>query len=260
MTALLLAAVLAVPAIQDTVTALPGTGLRFGAESARFGVAQGFQPSARPAQGGRSERVGTMRFFGIDADATLSFLERRLVQADFVIESASPRQISYIEDDLRRRGYRRACAVRDRERSQCTWTGAAHVEITREGARLSATLRPLTPEAPAAGPPPGPPAAAIPVHPDTLWTQEDAGRQFVESMVAPSFPEAAREASVMGVVRMAALVDTNGAVAEIRMMHGIPELDDAARAALRQWRFRPSTYDGRAAMRWVVVPMRFTLH
>lgn len=263
MIASLLASVLAVSAIQDTVTLIPGAAVRFGTPSSQFGAAQGFQASPAGADERRSERTGTMRFFGIDAAATLRFFDRRLVEAEFVIESASPRQITYIEDDLRRRGYRRQCTVREPARDRCTWMGDAHVEMAREGARISAIVRPRTrkaPPAPAAGTPAPPSAGATHVHPDTLDLAGGAMTEHVERAVHAPYPEAARAAGVMGVVRMLALVDTSGAVTEIRIRHSIPELDESAVDALRQWRFRPFQLDGRPVARWVIVPMRFTLH
>jgi TonB family protein len=273
--AFMLASLLAVPAMQDTTSALPGTPLRFGMESGRFGAAQGFQPTPRPQPPDRQERAGAMRFFGIDATATLSFLDRRLVQGDFVIENASPQQIGYIDDDLVRRGYRRQCTVRERERSQCTWTGGTRVEMSREGRRITATVRPLTREerggavaggAVAGGAIDGAADSAVaapdtmPMDADTLAWGPGAMSAYVETGTAPRYPDQAREAGVMGVVRMLALVDTTGAVIDVRITRSIPELDAAAIEALRQWRFRPFVRDGRRVGRWVHVPMVFTLH
>lgn len=267
----LLAAALAVSAIQDTTSALPGTPLRFGMETSRLGAAQGFQPAPGGQAPDRQQRVGAMRFFGIDATATLSFLDRRLVEAEFVIENASPRQIAYIDDDLRRRGYRRGCAILERERSRCTWTGATRVELAREGARITATIRPLTREerrAPAADAPAIAAAGArdsvagMPMHPDTLslppgWTEEDF---LIERAPAPEYPAAAREAGVQGVVRLLARVDTSGAVTEVRIVRGIPELDSAAVATARGMRFRPFVHEGRRVGGWVRLPIRYTIH
>jgi len=261
--AAVIAIVLAVPAIRDTTSALPGTTLRFGMETSRFGTAQGFQPAPGTQSSDRQARTGAMRFFGIDAAATLGFLDRRLVEAEIVIENASPRQIAYIDDDLRRRSYRRACMVLERESSRCTWTGETHVELAREGARITATIRPLTREerrGPAAAARDS--AAGMPMHPDTLslppgWVREDF---LVEWAPVPEYPAAAREAGVQGVVRMLALVDTSGAVTDVQILRGIPELDSAAVATARGMRFRPFVHEGRRVGGWVRVPVRFTIH
>jgi len=256
-----------VSANQDTTSALPGTALRFGMESSRFGAAQGFQPTSRQLPADRLERSGPMRFFGIDAEATLSFLERRLVQADFVIAKASPRQIAYIDDDLARRGYHRGCIVLERDRSQCTWLGPTRIELSRSGARITAVIRPRTREAPPA--PLGEPAAGVadtspvmPMHPDTLVMPP--GWEPVDFLVGPAptagYPRAARDAGVQGVVRMLARVDTSGTVVDVKILRSIPELDSAAVATLRGMRFRPFMYEGRRVGGWVRVPVTFTLH
>jgi TonB family protein len=273
------ASVLAVTAIGDTTSLVPGTSLRFGAESGRFGASQGFQPSPRPQPPERLERSGTMRFFGIDAVATLGFQDRRLVQAEFVIERASPRQLSYIEDDLVRRGYRRACDMRQPDRSRCTWTGQTQLELVRERSRITATIRPL-PRRPGAGDgllagnpmgdgadrdAPGVPADAAPwpMHPDTLelspgWV--DGDDRILTVAPSADYPRAARDSGVQGVVRLLARVDTTGAVDSVVIARSIPELDSAAVAIARGTLFRPFLHEGRRVGAWVRMPVRFTLH
>jgi TonB family protein len=256
--AALLATVLAVSAIHDTTSVLPGTTIHLGAESARFGAAQGFQPSPRPQPPDRLEREGTMRFFGIDATATLIFLERRLVQAEFVIEKASPHQFAYIGDDLTRRGYRRECVTLTRENSDCTWWGENSVAITRTGSSIRATIRPL------ARPvrPEPPPAATMPMHPDTLtfpsgWARADF---LTPDGRTPVYPRAARDAGVQGIVRTLATVDTSGTVIDVRIERGIAELDSAAIDYVRGLRFRRFVHQDRSVGAWVRVPITFTLY
>ncbi len=266
----LLASLLAVAAFHDTTSRVPGTTLRFGAESGRFGAAQGFQPTAQQQPPDQQAREGALRFFGIDAQATLKFRDRRLVQAAFVIESASPQQIAYIGDDLVRRGYHRRCTVLTRERSRCTWLGATHVEMTRDGGRISAKILPLTAEERAARG--GSPALAaapadtgrygMPMRPDTLalppgWSGESF---LIASAPLPAYPASARAAGVQGIVRTLARVDTSGAVVDVQITRSIAELDSAAIATVRAMRFRPLTRDGRPAGGWVRVPVTFLLH
>lgn len=268
MIAAVLASVLAVSAIADTTSPLPGTALRFGMESSRFGAAQGFQPAPGTPAPERQERAGTLRFFGIDAAVTLKFLDRRLAEAEFVIENASPQQTAYIEDDLVRRGYRRGCRLRERERSRCTWTGATRIEIAREGARITAIVRPLTREErdAAHGRDPGAarravaaaPADTMPILPGVLVG--DSVKAHTEAHGYAEYPEAARRAGVQGVVRIHALVDTTGRVVDLRVARSIAELDSAAVAAIGGFRFRPFERDGRRVGAWVEIPVRFTIH
>ena len=78
--------------------------------------------------------------------------------------------------------------------------------------------------------------------------------------VAPSYPEAAREKKVQGLVQLEALVGTDGSVLDTRIQKSIPELDQAAIDCVRQWRFKPAQLKGAPVEAWVVIPIRFTLH
>jgi TonB family protein len=78
--------------------------------------------------------------------------------------------------------------------------------------------------------------------------------------VPPSYPDAARSAGVQGLLRVQALIGTQGRVEDTRMVQSIPLLDEAAMAAVRQWEFKPAMAKGRPVPVWVTVPVRFTLH
>ena len=273
MIALVLAGVLATSAVVDTTVRVPGTSLRFGMESSLFGAAQGFSPSTEQIRPGRTGRDGVMRFFGIDSRATLQFENRHLVEADFVIEQASPRQISYIEDDLRRRGYRERCVQDDGTVSVCDWDGRVQLRLEIEGSNLAASIRPkhsiFTWEA--AETDTGPTLSLLPrdttdtlVHPDTLSMSPSSqgGRppDLLRVPGKPQFPEAARRAGVQGVVTVLALVDTTGDVMDMVIRRGVAELNDAALAVADGYAFKPLIVDGRKRRFWIEIPIRFTLH
>jgi len=74
--------------------------------------------------------------------------------------------------------------------------------------------------------------------------------------VAPIYPDVAIE----GVVVVQALVLEDGSVGDCRIVNSVPLLDDAAVAAVRQWRFKPALSAGRPVATWVAVPVRFTRH
>lgn len=74
----------------------------------------------------------------------------------------------------------------------------------------------------------------------------------------PVYPEAARSAGVQGIVRLLATVDTRGMVTKMETLHGIPELDAAARDATRGCRFVPIGPPGMPQGFQVVVQVRFT--
>lgn len=89
---------------------------------------------------------------------------------------------------------------------------------------------------------------------------------FVEELpeaitrVQPIYPDRARESGVDGTVMIQVLVVEDGTVADARITKSIPPLDDAAVAAVRQWRFRPAMAKGQPVAVWVAVPMKFSLH
>ncbi len=70
----------------------------------------------------------------------------------------------------------------------------------------------------------------------------------------PVYPEAARQARIEGVVVLQAVIDTVGQVVQLRVLKGLPSgLSESALDAVRQWRFRPATLEGRpVAVRYLV--------
>jgi TonB family protein len=62
--------------------------------------------------------------------------------------------------------------------------------------------------------------------------------------VEPVYPDAARQAGIDGVVILEALIGEDGKVMDARIMRSIPELDEAALAAVRQWAFAPTVVNG----------------
>lgn len=75
----------------------------------------------------------------------------------------------------------------------------------------------------------------------------------------PTYPEAAKAAGITGVVIIEALVDTEGAVAETKVVRGVPELDAAAVEAVRQWRYEPTLLNGDPVPVLMTVTVSFTL-
>jgi TonB family protein len=80
------------------------------------------------------------------------------------------------------------------------------------------------------------------------------------SKVQPILPEAARRARIEGTVMIQAHVLEDGTVGETRILKSIQALDGAAIAAVRQWRFKPATSEGKPVSVWVAVPVNFSLH
>jgi TonB family protein len=234
----------------------------------------------------RGDRVfqGDVRFFGMNSKGTLFFDSLGLSRARFVIDDASPHSQSYVEDELRRQGYTRSCRRVDATGRSCTWSGRTRVELDFEANVIRAevlALRATEPAPLAAGPGEPPdasgrdstqraataPAADTAFHEiaDTLTLAGGGPRgrpaPRVLSAPVPSYPEVARRASVQGVVIVVARVDTAGSVSQAHIQRGVRELDEAALAAVRRYRFAPYRDErGRPARFWVTIPVAFLLH
>ena len=102
--------------------------------------------------------------------------------------------------------------------------------------------------------PPGTADGPVPVsevaHPPVLLEQ-----------IRPDYPPSARRRGITGLVLLEAVLDVTGGLREpIRVLASVPELDAAAIAALRAWRFAPARDQrGQPVAVIIEVPMRFML-
>jgi TonB family protein len=77
--------------------------------------------------------------------------------------------------------------------------------------------------------------------------------------VKPTYPEAALVAGIAGTVELECVVNADGSIGEIKVVKPLePSLDEAAIAALKQWRFAPGTKDGKPVDVQVTIEMSFT--
>jgi TonB family protein len=82
----------------------------------------------------------------------------------------------------------------------------------------------------------------------------------VVSRVSPTYPRAARDAAVEGVVVIRAIVRKDGRVDEAEIMRDLPwGLGEAAKEAVKKWRFLPATYNGEPIDVYYTVTVRFRL-
>jgi protein TonB len=77
--------------------------------------------------------------------------------------------------------------------------------------------------------------------------------------VQPVYPEMATLAHVQGIVILEAQVDVNGQVKDVKVLRGLPLLDDAAMEAVRQWRYQPLLLNGVPTEFILTVTMNFNL-
>jgi protein TonB len=77
--------------------------------------------------------------------------------------------------------------------------------------------------------------------------------------VAPEYPELAVQSRVSALVILEAEVDPRGLVRAVKVLRGHPLFDDAAVAAVRQWRYQPLLLNGEPTAFIVTVTMNFNL-
>jgi protein TonB len=104
-------------------------------------------------------------------------------------------------------------------------------------------------------PPPPPPPAPQP--PMRLHAGMEPPRKIVN--VPPRYPSTAQAAHIEGSVVLDAVIDATGRVTDVRVVHSIRLLDQAAIDAVRQWRFTPTRLNGEPVSILLTVTVRFTL-
>jgi protein TonB len=112
------------------------------------------------------------------------------------------------------------------------------------------------------------PSAASPAQPEKPWPPAGVERpgNGVNSPrllddVKPGYVADAMRAGVQGVVRLEAVVRTDGTVGEVRVTRSLDRWfgqDDECVRTVKKWRFKPGTKDGVAVPVVVEVEMTFT--
>lgn len=77
--------------------------------------------------------------------------------------------------------------------------------------------------------------------------------------VPPVYPIEAQQAKVSGVIIIQAIIDEHGDVAMTKVLKSVPLLDDAALAAVSQWKYTPTLMNGVAVPVLMTVTVNFTL-
>jgi TonB family protein len=85
---------------------------------------------------------------------------------------------------------------------------------------------------------------------------------IVEHMVKPEYPEGPLERNSEGLVALGAVVDTTGAVTRVDLVSspGDRELEAAAIAAARRYRFRPYRVAGRVTEAYAIIRFDFKIY
>ncbi len=77
--------------------------------------------------------------------------------------------------------------------------------------------------------------------------------------VQPEYPRLAKDAHVMGVVRLSATIASNGTVKDLHVLSGNPLLVTAAMDAVKQWTYQPTVLNGKPVEVLTEVDVKFTL-
>jgi protein TonB len=77
--------------------------------------------------------------------------------------------------------------------------------------------------------------------------------------VPPVYPDVAKQARVQGVVVLEATIDPSGRVDNVRVLRGVPLLNEAALAAVKKWVYSPTLLNGTPVPVIMTVTVNFTL-
>jgi len=143
------------------------------------------------------------------------------------------------------------------------------VPVRKERAPLPDSLRasaPITPP-PSMTVTPGqimpvstpPPVSPIPSQDgDSIRLTEEAARALAIHTVDPAYPQEARAQKLQGPVVLQTVIGRDGSVQDVKLLRGYFVLAKAAIAAVKQWRFRPSTLNGRPVEAQTTITVNFT--
>jgi protein TonB len=83
--------------------------------------------------------------------------------------------------------------------------------------------------------------------------------QAVTRPVTPEYPLLARQMKVQGSVILEALIGRDGTIQELKVVSGPAILAEAAREAVKQWRFKPYMQSGKAVETQARITVNFTI-
>lgn len=126
-----------------------------------------------------------------------------------------------------------------------------------EGGTLGGVVGGVIGGVPEAPPPPPPPAPEPPKGPVRVGGQIKEPTKVRH--VPPVYPDVAKQARVQGVVVLEAVISPSGEVTNVKVLRGVPLLNDAAAAAVRQWSYTPTTLNGQPVAVVMTVTVNFRL-
>ena len=77
--------------------------------------------------------------------------------------------------------------------------------------------------------------------------------------VRPVYPADAQSRKIQGIVIIEATIGADGRVRDTRVLRSVAMLDEAALAAVRQWKYAPTLLDGKPVAVIMTVTVNFRL-
>jgi len=93
-------------------------------------------------------------------------------------------------------------------------------------------------------PPPPPPSRAAKQKPRVVRRGGEVVAALAITQPTPDYPTLARAARIQGVVRLEAVISTDGTIQDLRLISGHPLLVPAALEAVARWRYQPTLLNG----------------
>ena len=124
----------------------------------------------------------------------------------------------------------------------------------RPGAETTSTQSAAVPLAP-----PVLPAGPAPAEPVRVRVGSVSVSPRLVTHVRPVYPTRAVSARVEGTVVLEVRIDATGKVTDTKVLRSMPLLDQAALAAVRQWRYAPTCFNGSGIPLITIVPVSFKL-
>lgn len=84
-------------------------------------------------------------------------------------------------------------------------------------------------------------------------------KPYIIKRVQPIYPALARKAGIEGEVVTTVLIDKKGNVEKVKILKSVPMLDEAAVAAVKQFKFQPGKQRDKFVKVWMSIPFRFNL-
>jgi len=126
--------------------------------------------------------------------------------------------------------------------------------------RVDIDSQPSTTDDPASTPTAEPDPAEPPLTTASDRVRMSDGAELeVQRAPQPEYPMLARQMKVQGSVILEAMIGKDGGIQGLQVLHGPSILADAARQAVRQWRFKPYMQDGQPVETQAHITVNFTI-